>query len=420
MDEPAVACFAALALPVVWRQPWQGLLVIVVFSYLQPQLYAGGWVQKIPWYSLMLAWTTLSAIWRHGPGWCRGRGLPAFDWRIMLLIMLWVGYFVTTWQSIIPWAAWPKFYEVSKVFWFISLVILLVDERKKWFLLLAVTALSIGLVTVKGGYWAMVQGFQHRVYGPPGGAYYNNNYFVILALMNVPMLLMLNREVVAGGFRLLMVLMLLLSMAAALSSWSRGALLALCVLLMVLWFFSKNRWWGVIGAMVLAVGIFLWLPADWLARMETIWNPEDTSALERLRVWRDGWRVFLQNPWGIGFNGYVYVAPRSGHQLGLDWHNSYLEILMEQGIIVSALWLLLLVGVVAGLLRLHIRWRYHEKNAWLSRYSVCLLVMLAPFLVGGMFISIAHWELLYQGVAMAIVLVRLSGSAENHSHRQCP
>ena len=75
------------------------------------------------------------------------------------------------------------------------------------------------------------------------------------------------------------------------------------------------------------LGIYLALgalPEQWFGRMNTIETYEaDTSAMERIEAWRDGYQYALHHPLlGVGW-GWSYVKR--------DWHSSYIEILAEHG-----------------------------------------------------------------------------------------
>ena len=74
------------------------------------------------------------------------------DWRLILLGLLWLDLLLTSTFSMVPVVAWPKFLEVSKVFIGLLFTLLLIDTREKLFYLLVTIALSIALLTLKGGY----------------------------------------------------------------------------------------------------------------------------------------------------------------------------------------------------------------------------------------------------------------------------
>ena len=112
------------------------------------------------------------------------------------LLLLWVVFLATTLFATMPWYAWPRFAELSKIFAALLLSLVLIDSREKLFFLIISISLSIVLVTVKGGYWAVISGFAVRVYGPPHSQFYGNNHFAVLVVMNIPLLMLWLKEAV--------------------------------------------------------------------------------------------------------------------------------------------------------------------------------------------------------------------------------
>ena len=171
----------------------------------------------------------------------------------------------------------------------VGLTLVLIDTRQKLFFLIATISLSFALVTIKGGYWAVMTGFADRVYGPPDSQYYDNNMFAVAVIMNIPLLVLWLRETRHQALRYSLMAVIALSGAAALSSWSRGALVSLGATMVVILWYSKRKYLTIpllAGSIALAVVI---LPEAWFARMETIASHEhEASAQGRLDVWQVG------------------------------------------------------------------------------------------------------------------------------------
>ncbi len=64
--------------------------------------------------------------------------------------------------------------------------------------LIVAVALGIAMVALKGGYWAVMTGFQDRVYGPPGSQIGGNNEFAVALAMAIPLLVFWLRQVTDG------------------------------------------------------------------------------------------------------------------------------------------------------------------------------------------------------------------------------
>lgn len=410
MRDLAVLSILIASLAVIFSRPWLGVLALAVFGYMHPQGYAPGFMHDFPVYKILFGVTVVAALvsrqWR----------LPPRDWRLVALLMLWAYFLFTTFLAKVQWAAWPRFAEVSGVFAVFGLTLMLIDTREKLLYLIVAIAASFALVTLKGGYWAVMTGFADRVYGPPGSHFYDNNLFAIAVVMNIPLLLLWLREAQGTALRAALMIAIALSAAAALSSWSRGALISLGLTTVVLLWYSKRKFLMLpllIGAVALAT---VTLPEGWFERMETIAHHEqDASAQSRLEAWRVGWlnaRTFPLT--GVGLDGYHYAV------VTMDWHNSYIEIMAEHGFIAFGIWCLLLFGTMASLVRLAWRARHSPALLWVRHYSQMLVASLVAYAAGSMFLGISYWDILYQLIAVSILLGALARSAGEGEGRGRP
>jgi len=387
----------ALVSLALWR-PWLGVIGLAFVGYLQPQTYAGAFVRDFPVYKTLFAATVLGALFT------RDRQLPPRDWRVLALLGFWLGLLVSTYFSAFPFFAWPRLLQVSAVLASAFLILVLINTRQKLFWLLAATAASFGLVALKGGYWAIIHGFSDRVYGPPGSQYYDNNAFAVAAIMTIPLLALWFRQCADRWLRAVLAVAIALSVLAALSSWSRGGLLALGATLLVLLVDSRRKALIAVPIALALVAALAFFPEHWFERMETISTYQtDESAQGRLDVWRKGIAFASGRPLlGAGFGGWIFGArPR-------DWHSAYIQILAEHGFVTFTLWISLILGTLIGLTRL--AWR-HPRGAEFGRvadYAKALRASLIGYCVGGAFLGIGYWDLLYQLIAAAILLRDLS------------
>ena len=387
------------------RRPWVGLLALVFVGVMHPQGYVSGFMQGFPAYFALLVVVALSAGWQL----FRGRAWPPlfWDWRLAGLALLWGQFALTTALGINPWVGWPRLMEVSKILPLILLVLLLIDTRMKLNWLLMTAGLSLAAVIVKGGYWAFITGFHDRVYGPPGSQYAGNNEFAVATAMAIPLLALWYREADSKALRWIAAILIALGFASALSSWSRGGLLSVSVVALLLVWHSRRKWLA-IPLLLMVVGLaVVGLSDEWVARMQTMATPElEASAATRLELWRLGWDYALQHPWfGGGFGGWIYLTLPVGASRA--WHSAYIEIVAEHGFPGLVLWGSLVFGSVASLSVLIARNRRWQLPG-LTDQAAMLRASLAAYLVGAAFLSIAYWELLYLLLACAILLSRFA------------
>ncbi|MEE4661863.1 MAG: putative O-glycosylation ligase, exosortase A system-associated, partial [Halieaceae bacterium] len=389
----------SLASLALWR-PWLGVLALAFFGFTQPHSYADGFMRDFPVYWSLLGATLVGALFT------RERSLPPRDWRVAALLLFWLGMLLSTYHALFPNYAWPRFEQVSAVLASTVLILVLIDTRQKLFLLLATIALAFALVTIKGGYWAVIYGFGDRVYGPPGSQYHDNNAFAVAAVMTIPLLLLWLRQSGNAWLQGLLGVIIALSVLAALSSWSRGGLLALGTMGLLLLLASTRRMaLGLVPLAVVAlVAVFCFFPEQWLERMQSIASYEtDGSAQGRLEVWQRGLGFIERFPFfGTGFESWTY-----GERFQ-DWHSAYIEVAVEQGLVGFTLWLSLILGSLAGLTKLAWRFGNAPETAWIRDYSVTLRASIGAYCVGSAFLGIAYWDLLFHLIAAAILLQALA------------
>jgi probable O-glycosylation ligase (exosortase A-associated) len=358
-------------------------------------------MQDFPVYRTLFAATLLGALFT------RDRALPPRDWRVAALVLLWLGVFAATQHAAFPVNAWPRFVEFSGSLGATVLVLLLINTRQKLFLLLATIALAFAVVTIKGGYWAVIHGFADRVYGPPGSQYHDNNHFAVAAVMTIPLLLLWLRNSHGLWLKGVLAVVIGLSVLAVLSSWSRGGLLAFGVALLLLLLDSRRALWSAVPLLGVLLVAVLFFPDQWFDRMHSIASYEtDSSAQSRIEVWKRAIGfVQLYPVLGTGFESFQFGKP------SFDWHNVYIELSVEQGLLNFVFWAALVGGVLLGLSQLIRNAAPGPEAPWIRDYSVALRASLAAYCVGGMFLGIAYWGLLYLLLGAAIVLLSLAAQA---------
>ena len=399
-DFAIVTMLLSFAMLAIYR-PWLGVLGLAVFSYMHPQGYAQGFAKNIPAFLILFGIVSLSTIAHY----IRTRPplIAPFDWRLVCLAGLWIWFAVSSYFAIFPSGAFEKYIDVLKILPPLLLTLLLIDSREKLRYLVVIIAASILLIAVKGGFWAVMTGFHDRVYGPPGSQYAGNNEFAVAVTMVIPLLFVWLRESQDKLLRMVIVGGILLCYGSVLSSWSRGGMLALAVVTLMLLWHSKKKLLAIPLLAVVLAGFFVQLPGNWFERMETLTAVgQDASAQSRLAAWRIGSEFVQTRPvTGGGFDAWPALTLSTGAPL--DWHSAYVEMAAEHGLVGLAIWGLLLIGTLGSLTRLGMT-ATRKGVAWAADYAAMLRASLLAYMVGGLTLGIAYWELPYHLIVITIVL----------------
>lgn len=395
-------------------RPWIGVVGLAVIGTLHPQSYGGELMLRFPMFKVLFVAICLGVAvdyWRTRQ-WPRVFG----DWSLIVMGLLFADFVMTTQFALLPDTARGKLFEVSLLVPPFLLTLWLIDTREKLLYLIVVTAAGLALVALKGGYWAVMNGFADRVYGPPNSQIGGNNEFALALAMIIPLLVLWWRQTSDAALRWIIVAAVALCYIAALTSWSRGGLISLTVMSAMLVWHSKRKYLA-IGLVVLGVVLALIsLPEQWFGRMATISAyQQDASFQGRETAWEQGLVYLKSDLWtGSGFGGWRAInaeyhgvlAPSS-----LDWHSAYVGVLVEHGLPGLLLWLTLLVGIIIRL-SLMIRRGIRSGETWAMDHGAMLRASLVAYGIGGISLGIAYWELMFQILAYAIIALRFSQDSE--------
>jgi len=205
-------------------------------------------------------------------------------------------------------------------------------------------------------------------YGRYTGLGFNPNDLALILALSLPISMYLAARDEGLRFRVwLYGGHLVLALAAILLTAARGPLIASVGALFMLPFaFSQltrgQKAVGLALVVLLGIGAGLLVPQTSWSRLSTIGSEVSSGTLnERTMIWRAGWVVFNQSPFrGVGAAAF---APSVEHALGMPFHgsgiddggpanvelvahNTFISVLVEQGVIGFALFLGILLTLV--------------------------------------------------------------------------
>jgi probable O-glycosylation ligase (exosortase A-associated) len=311
-----------------------------------------------------------------------------------------------------PEPAWEKFIEFSKILLMAFLVIPLFQDRRKIRILLVVVGASLGFYGLKGGLFVILTGGQWMVLGPPNSFFEANTELALVLNMSLPIQLYLAREESRRWLRGTLWTSFALTVLAVPFTYSRGGVLGLAVVLMVLFVKARRR---LLLIPVVATGLLafaLFTPQQWVSRMQTIGEYEvDESANLRLMSWRVALDLAADRPiFGGGFRVFVDRAtydiymPEYPRAFGHDAHSIYFNLLGEHGWVGLGIFLLLVGMSLLKLHRLRGLAKVHPELAWAGNYAHMIQASLATYLVTGAFLSVAYFDLAYLLLILVPVL----------------
>lgn len=382
-------------------------------SVMNPQKFAFGFAYTFP-FAAIIAIVTLLSMFK-----CKDEVKLPINVTTVLLILfpLWmcVTYIFALEHS--P-AGYERWKTVMKIFFFIVVGASLIKSRQHIDWMIWTIVFSVGFFGVKGGIFTVLTGGGSRVYGPPGtGTMSDNNAIAIALVMVIPLMFYLRSIATTKWVKLGLLISAGFSAMAVLGSQSRGAFLAVLVMLLFLWLkSSKKLVFGIVIVALLPIALGF-MPESWVSRMESIqMYEEDSSAMGRINAWTMALNLANDRPLvGGGFELYTsrtfakYAPnPTDVHAA----HSIYFQILGEHGYV--GLMLFLTIGLVAWstanrIIKIS---RFNPDHAWTANLAKAIQVSLIGYAVGGAFINIGYWEIQYYEILALMVVYGLLKESE--------
>ena len=205
---------------------------------------------------------------------------------------------------------------------------------------------------------------------------------------------------------------------AVLGTYSRGALLAVAAMALLLWLRSRHKLMiavVVAGFMALAISN---MPDQWLVRMNTIsTHEEDASAMGRIYAWHTATNIAVDRfPLAGGFEWHGLDTSAKYSPMPdsvLVAHSNYFQVLGSQGFIGLILFLTFWVMVYRQCAWLRRHGKSDPQLLWAFHLGSMAQVSLLGYAVGGAFLDLAFWDLpyyLFAAVAGAMHLMQQRGT----------
>ena len=309
--------------------------------------------------------------------------------------------------------------RVNKMMFMTLIAAAVVRTEKQINIFLWILVSSVAFFGIKGGVFTILTGGEFTVWGPPDSHISDNNAISVALVMIIPLMAYLQRHSKYPVVKWGLVLSMLLSGASIIATYSRGAFVAVCAMLLMLAIKSQKRLMILTLVTISAAVALSSMPERYWDRMKTITaeNP-DASVQGRFNAWAMAWNLALDRPvTGGGFAIYEpdVFAKYAPDPLDLhSAHSNYFQVLGEHGFVGLALFLLIALLMWLTATRV-IRNSRHAEIRWRADLARSLQVSMVGFLVGGLTVNIAYWDVYY---FLAVLLVALEGLTRERSGDQ--
>ena len=388
------------SLRLILKTPFNGVLVWYAVSFGNFHMLIWDYTLSTLPYAYVVAIVT-------GISWLFSRTekkkLPATSLVILtILFSLWVT--ITSLFALPPeedvWFKWTWF---QKILLMCLIGFALTTTRERVNQLIWVVVLSIGFWGVKGATSFPLHGGGEGIHGPDGGITASNNEFGVALVMLLPLLFYLWHTVVDRRIRRGLMVMGFLITFATIFTYSRGALVGVCAMAVVLWFRSPAKMSMSLAILVCGAAIYAFAPQSWFNRMETIETYQnDASATGRIDVWWASLRIAEVHPivgGGFSVTHYADITNRmlAGTTLrrlsiGRAAHSIYFDVLSEHGWVGLALFLMIAVCAWRSCTSLIRNSRDRPDFAWANVLGRMGQALFVGYYVSGAFQSLAYFD----------------------------
>jgi probable O-glycosylation ligase (exosortase A-associated) len=315
---------------------------------------------------------------------------------------------VTTLFAIDQVMAWAEWNRLAKTLILAITIMVIMNNRVRLHALVWVIVLSIAYFSLKGGIFTLLTGGSSHVQGIEGTATGDNNNLGLIMVMSWPLIYYLRLHSANRFVKLGLLALMGFTLVAVLGTYSRGAFLALTVVLGYFWWKAKRKIIiGALGAMAVVPAV-LFMPQQWVDRINTIQTyHSDGSAMGRIAQWGFAIKLAENHPLvGAGFDASESSVVHQFYpdQLLLAYHSIWFQSLGDHGI--PGLLLFIFVGLVgwhnASVTRRATRSR--PEVAWAYDLATMCQVTLTGYFLAGTFLSMAYYDCYYAIFGLLAVL----------------
>ena len=180
-------------------------------------------------------------------------------------------------------------------------------------------------------------------------------------------------------------------------SFSRGGFVGLVSTAVISWLFSKKKMISLLIIIVLATVILLFANDAYWDRIASAQDTDEGTAKIRIESWKAGWRMFLDNPLGVGGNNYQVRFPEYQSDFfhrgmwGRVAHSLWFTLIPELGIFGILIYFYLLKYNISDIISLLKLPGSDPDILYLHSLSAAFIASIAGYFISGTFISVLYY-----------------------------
>jgi probable O-glycosylation ligase (exosortase A-associated) len=383
--------------------PFVGVLLWSWFSLQQPHQDAYGFAHTAP-LNLVIAIVTLAA-WILSSE--RKTPRMGFIFWMLVIFLAWMTF--NSFFAFDPAWSWPYWDRTWKTFLLGLVIAATATTRIRLYALVWILVISLFYYGIKGGLFTIITGGNFHVLGPPSTIIGDNNQLAVALLMVLPLANYLRGQVADKRIASLLMAGTVLTIIAIVGTYSRGALIGLATLAVVMLLRARKRlvYLATLGVAILLIANFM--PEHFFHRMDTISTATEDSSFEgRMYSWRVAFLYASDHfPFGAGFYGlqlgtiYRHYFPDRDP---LAAHSIYFQVLGEHGFIGLGIYLTILAAALLRCARIISITRGQPEQQWAHDLAIAIQASLLVFSVAGAALSMAYYDLLVIEVGILLPL----------------
>lgn len=265
----------------------------------------------------------------------------------------------------------------------------------------------------------------------PGGMHWGSNFLAdrnevaLLLDMLMPLAWCMFAYERAWSRKAFYLAMTLLCVFGTILTTSRGGFVGLLAVVLVLWLLSRRKILALVLVGILSISVYELAPSSYWNHVATIQDTQEGTAKGRLDSWMSAWRMFKDNPLGVGGGQFpIHFPEYQGNAFGAHgmWgreaHSLWFSLLAELGI----------PGAILFAAHAHANWKAlrHlrelppvEGRPLPALLSTAFSASLAGYLAAGTFLSVFYYPHYWYMSALLVATDRALASKSSHGRLPC-